>query len=74
MKECKFCGNQLSVEKFINDDGREYSCGECSRYCMTNCKEALKSGTSWHTEPCISCEHNPYAKLHNWNGKEWVKC
>jgi hypothetical protein len=73
MKLCKFCGKPLNVEKFSYSDKREYSCGECSRYCMNNCKLSAKNGTSWHKKPCISCEHNPYSILHKWDGEKWVR-
>ncbi len=63
---CKFCG------KPINSSGTE-SCTDCTRYCMSKCKEALNTNTSWHSEPCVSCKHNPYAIQHKWNGEKWIK-
>lgn len=72
MKQCKFCGKPINVLKWIGDD-REYHCGECVRYCMDKCELALNTNTSWHKEPCVSCEHNPYAIMHKWDGAQWVK-
>ena len=30
---------------------------------------------SWHKEPCISCEHNPYRKAYEYDGEKekWIK-
>lgn len=72
MKQCKFCGKPINVLKWIGDD-REYHCGECVRYCMDKCELALNSNTSWHKEPCLSCEHNPYKIMHKWDGEKWTK-
>lgn len=74
IKTCKFCGKEINVEKYIGDKNREHSCGECTKYCMTKCKEALNTNISWHKEPCVSCVHNPYKKTHKWNGECWIKC
>lgn len=63
---CKFCG------KRINTSGTE-NCTECTRYCMSKCQTALNTSTSWHSEPCVSCKHNPYAIQHKWDGTKWVK-
>lgn len=72
MKQCKFCGKPINVLKWIGDD-REYHCGECVCYCMDKCELALNSNTSWHKEPCVSCEHNPYKIMHKWDGEKWTK-
>lgn len=40
---------------------------------MGKCKTALNTSTSWHSEPCVSCKHNPYAIKHKWDGAKWVK-
>ena len=73
IKTCKFCGNPVSIQKFTGDEDREYDCGKCSQYCMQKCKEALKTTTSWHKEPCVSCKHNPYSINYRWDGEKWVK-
>lgn len=72
-KKCKFCGKEINQEKYINAERTEVGCSACGLYCMNNCKEALKSSTSWHTEPCVSCEHNPYKINHKWVDGKWVK-
>lgn len=69
--KCKFCGNDVHIEHYLHKN--EYSCGKCSEYCMKYCEIASKCDTSWHKEPCTSCEHNPYRLNHTWNGKEWNK-
>lgn len=71
---CKFCGKEINSQKFITDN-ESYACNECEAYCMSKCKEALKVTTNWHTEPCVSCKHNPYvvSQLWKWNGMGWVK-
>ena len=71
---CKFCGKEINSQKFTTDN-ESYVCNECEAYCMSKCKEALKVTTNWHTEPCVSCKHNPYVVSHlwKWNGMEWVK-
>lgn len=69
--ECKFCGKRFNAAYFISK--KEYTCGECSAYCMKKCPLASSTTMSWHREPCVSCEHNPYKLRHTWNRKEWVK-
>ena len=68
---CKFCGKKVSSEKYLSNPSRY--CGECSSYCMKQCPKASLCSTSWHKEPCVSCEHNPYRIKHTWSGKEWIK-
>lgn len=70
-KTCKFCGKPIKVGQFLSNP--KLSCGECSEYCMQKCPIASKSTTSWHTEPCVSCTHNPYKINHTWSGKEWME-
>lgn len=72
MGYCKFCGKQVNAMKWLNND-REYTCSECTHYCMNNCKNALNTNTSWHTEPCLSCKHNPYLIMYKWVGGKWQK-
>jgi hypothetical protein len=69
--ECKFCGKLFSTAHYIGK--KDYSCGECTAHCMTMCTTASATTTSWHKEPCVACELNPYKLRHTWNGKEWVK-
>lgn len=70
---CKFCGKPIkNAPHFLGDESRQYSCGECSSFCMKQCPQSAKSGISWHKEPCVSCNHNPYKINHIWNGTEWV--
>lgn len=38
---------------------------------MNKCKLA-SSGVTWHKEPCVSCEHNPYRLRYEWNGERWI--
>lgn len=72
MKEhCKFCGKELNVEKYLTP--QHTSCGECTSFCMKQCEIASKTTTSWHKEPCISCDRNPYKIRHKWNGERWVE-
>ena len=63
---CAFCGG----ERVGNGDWKH--CPTCGKYCMTKCKIA-SSGVTWHKEPCISCEHNPYRLKHRWNGNKWER-
>ena len=73
-KICKLCGAAIkNTATYLNSDGRKYTCGECGSYCMNKCEIASRTTTSWHREPCVSCEHNPYRIQHTWDGKEWVK-
>ena len=69
--KCKFCGREIDVAKYLSQT--EYTCGLCSAHCMKNCELASKTTTSWHREPCVSCEKNPYRIKHAWNGKEWER-
>lgn len=69
--KCKFCGRDIHVEKYLSKS--EYSCGKCSEHCMKNCKLASSCSTSWHKEPCVSCDKNPYRIKHTWDGERWVK-
>lgn len=55
---CKFCGKEFSAAYYIGK--KDYTCGKCSAFCMKECPTASQTTTSWHKEPCISCEHNPY--------------
>lgn len=64
---CKFCGGPLSAG---NGDWRY--CPTCGNYCMQKCKISA-IGVTWHTEPCVSCEHNPYKLRHVWDGKKWIR-
>lgn len=68
---CKFCGKEFSAAYYIGK--KEYTCGICSSYCMQSCKIASKTTTSWHRQPCISCDNNPYAIKHKWDGRKWVR-
>lgn len=72
MAICKFCGKEINALKW-NGNPRDYNCSDCVKYCMEKCEFALKTDTSWHTEPCVSCEHNPYAKQYVFRGGEWKK-
>ena len=69
--ECKFCGKIFNAAYFISK--KEYTCGECSSFCMKKCAYASTHLASWHKEPCVSCELNPYKLRHTWNGERWVK-
>lgn len=72
MDKCKFCGKPINRLKWSGECNGEH-CGECVRYCMDKCELAYKSSTSWHKEPCVNCEYNPYKILHKWDGEKWVK-
>lgn len=72
MAICKFCGKEINALRW-NGNPRSYNCFGCVKYCMEKCELALRTDTSWHTEPCVSCEHNPYKSLHKWDGEKWVK-
>lgn len=65
MSACKFCGGTL------NGRGEWSACPTCGKYCRGKCPIA-SSGVTWHKEPCISCEHNPYRLRHIWDGEKWV--
>lgn len=69
---CKFCGKPLNhVPQFLNRQQDGYACQDCGSYCMHKCL-MIKTGTlSWHEEPCISCEHNPYRMRYVWDGNKW---
>lgn len=71
---CKFCGKELNyVPRFLNRSLDGYSCPDCGSYCMQRCA-AIKTGTlSWHEEPCVSCEHNPYRAHYVWSGEKWTE-
>ena len=70
-QRCKFCGKEVRMAHYLSQSER--SCGECTQHCMRKC-ELMKTNTlSWHKEPCIKCEHNPYRSKYEWNGKEWIK-
>lgn len=71
-QNCKFCGKKISTTSFLSKN--DYSCGECSSYCMTKCPTASSTSASWHKDPCVSCEHNPYKIQHVWDGRKWKKC
>lgn len=64
-KKCKFCGGPLSA-----GSGEWKHCPTCGDYCMKKCKLAA-TGVTWHKEPCVSCEHNPYRLRHMWDGEKW---
>lgn len=66
MKTCKFCGGPL------NGRGEWAACPMCAKYCNIKCLIA-SSGVTWHKEPCVSCEHNPYQLHHTWDGRRWRK-
>ena len=55
ISRCKFCGSVVNTG--------HASCKECTQYCMTKCKIASNTTTSWHKEPCTKCAHNPYIKM-----------
>ncbi len=63
---CKFCGKKLVRDAKYLTKREEGNCYECVKYCMKMCK--LKGCLSWHNEPCVSCNHNPYAKEYKWEG------
>ena len=65
MSVCKFCGGKL------NGRGDWSACPTCGSYCMNKCPIA-SSGVTWHKEPCISCEHNPYKLRYLWDGEKWA--
>ena len=69
--DCKFCGKLFDSAHYISK--KEYSCGECTAYCMKSCKPASTTTMSWHKEPCISCEHNPYKIRHKREEGRWIK-
>ena len=60
---CKFCGKEVSKEKYLHQPKGGVSCGECTSYCTKKC-EIGKSGKvkGWHFEPCLNCEKNPYKR------------
>lgn len=68
-QECSICGGPIDGAKY---QGAQ-NCGKCGRYCYQNCKLASSTFTSWHKEPCVSCERNPYKALHSWDGEKWVR-
>lgn len=70
-KICKFCGKKFSAPQFLSKEIKG-SCGECTRFCMKECKTASQTTTSWHKGICVECTHNPYMLKHKWNGKRWV--
>lgn len=65
--KCKFCGEEVKIPVFKNT--KTVSCGACGKYCNQICKKHDKALLSWHIEPCIKCEHNPYKKRYIWDGK-----
>ncbi len=69
---CKFCGTEIQGQKYLTTK-KEGSCPECTSYCMKQCSKAGSTTMSWHKEPCVSCEHNPYKKQYRWEGGKWVK-
>lgn len=71
MGECKFCGAKINTPNYLSKT--EYSCNNCGKFCMDRCLEVYSTTTSWHTEPCVSCEKNPYRKNHMFLNGEWVK-
>lgn len=62
---CKFCGKPKSAGQ-----GDWRHCPTCGVYCMRKC-ELASTGVTWHKEPCVSCEHNPYRLRYRWNGEKW---
>lgn len=64
---CKFCGKPL-----VGERADWKYCQTCGNYCMKKCKLAA-SGVTWHKEPCVSCENNPYRLRHVWDGEKWTK-
>lgn len=69
-KNCKFCGAEINRVIVVGFD----SCPRCGDYCNRKCEIASAStNVSWHKEPCISCEHNPYHKRYRWNGERWER-
>lgn len=59
---CKFCGKEISGEKYLNPEDNNRSCGQCTSYCMNKCEKNKQGLLSWHYEPCKSCPENPYNK------------
>ena len=60
---CKFCGQAKA------GSGEWKYCPTCGAYCMRKCRR--EGVESWHKEPCISCERNPYKARHRWTGERW---
>lgn len=69
--KCKFCGRKIGTAHYIHK--KDCTCGFCTKYCMSECQLSKNGLLSWHKEPCVSCERNPYRKNYKWNGKEWTK-
>lgn len=57
---CKFCGAEFTTEKYTAPAPGGRSCGKCTQYCMRECEKVKTAILSWHAEPCLSCDKNPY--------------
>lgn len=64
--KCKFCGRKIGTAHYIHK--KDCTCGLCTKYCMSECQLSKNGLLSWHKEPCVSCERNPYRKNYKWNG------
>lgn len=70
--KCKFCGKEIeNIPVFKHTE--QTSCSECNSYCNRQCKKHKTQMLSWHSEPCVSCEHNPYKKAYIWENEKWIK-
>lgn len=69
---CKFCGAEIkNVPAFKHT--KPTSCPDCNGYCNQKCEKSRAQMLSWHKEPCVSCEHNPYRKAYKYDGEKWTK-
>lgn len=59
---CKFCGKEITTEKYIRPAHKDRTCGECTTYCMKKCRLHIGRTLSWHDKPCTQCRENPYNK------------
>ena len=67
--KCKFCGAELPTEAYLSK--YTVTCAKCIRYCNQVCQKHNDGLLSWHKEPCVSCENNPYRRRYRWDGK-WI--
>lgn len=70
--KCKFCGNEIK-DIPVFKHARATSCSDCNSFCNQKCDKHKDGMLSWHQEPCVSCEHNPYKKAYIWEDGKWTK-
>lgn len=70
--KCKFCGKEIKNIPVLKST-EPTSCPECNSYCNRKCKKHGTQTLSWHKEPCVSCDHNPYRKMHVFEDGRWKK-